>query len=70
VTARGGSQENAFLIGPSFQWRPCGAMHVDFVPLFGASRDAPRSQIYVVVGFNLGSSKAKQGSEPVSSRQR
>ena len=39
--------------------------------LVGASRYAPHSQIYVVLGINLGNtSKAKESSSPVSSRQR
>ena len=69
VSSHGASNETAFLIGPSFQWRPNRRMHVDFVPLFGTTRDAPHTQIFVVVGYGFGD-KAKESGGPVSSKSR
>jgi hypothetical protein len=71
VTAHGSSSETAFLIGPSFQWRPTRTVHVDVVPLFGTTHDAPDSQIFVVLGVNLRQGeKGKDVEGPVSSRIR
>ena len=71
VTAHGSASESALLIGPSLQWRPTKTVHVDFVPLFGATADAPRSQIFVVLGGNLRQGeKGVDSGEPVSSKSR
>lgn len=71
VTARGSSPENAFLLGPSIQWRPTKEIHVDFAPLFGMNNDAPHSQIFIVFGYTLRpGGKGKDVNDPVSSRTR
>jgi hypothetical protein len=71
VTAHGSSSETGFLIGPSFQWRPTRTVHLDVVPLFGTTGDAPDSQIYVVLGVNLRQGEKGEDVEgPVSSRIR
>jgi hypothetical protein len=40
-------------IGPSFQLRPLPAMHLDVATLFGATHDAPRAQVFVVLGWEF-----------------
>ena len=45
--------EKEFLIGPSLQFRPLPAMHIDFAPLFGVSAAAPRAKVFVVVGWEF-----------------
>ena len=46
--------EKSFGIGPSLQWRPTPNTHLDLVPLFGCSHDAPRIESFVVFGFDFG----------------
>jgi hypothetical protein len=40
-------------IGPSIQLRPLPAMHLDVATLIGATDDAARAQIYVVLGWEF-----------------
>ena len=54
-----------FLIGPSFQWRPVPRVHVDVVPLFGVTHDAPRVEAFLVVGYDFGT-LASEGYKPKS----
>jgi len=42
-----------FLIGPSIQFRPLPQMHLDFAPLFGATKDASQSKTFVVLGWEF-----------------
>jgi hypothetical protein len=70
VTEHGGDDERNLMIGPSLQWRPTKTVHLDFVPLFGLSHDAPHSQIYIVLGVNLRQGEKGHDAEPpVSSRR-
>lgn len=48
-----GDSSTEFLIGPSFQFRFLPQMHLDFAPLFGVSKAAPRAKIFVVFGWEL-----------------
>jgi hypothetical protein len=60
-----------FLIGPSIQWRPTTRTHLDFVPLFGATRDSPRVEAFLVFGIELGDGAAsKEVEAPVSAGAR
>ena len=49
--------EREVLIGPSFQWRPLPGVHLDAVPLFGVTDDAPRVECWLVLGYDFGSIK-------------
>ena len=49
---RGDYAEN-YEIGPSLQWRPFPAMHLDFAPLFGIGHDSRESDIYFVLGWEF-----------------
>lgn len=49
---RGGASKE-LLIGPSLQFRLVPQMHLDIAPLFGVSKDAPRSKFFVVFGWEL-----------------
>jgi hypothetical protein len=40
-------------IGPSIQLRPLPAMHLDVATLLGATHDAARAQLYVVLGWEF-----------------
>lgn len=42
-----------FLVGPSLQWRPLPQAHLDFAPLFGATKDAARAKTFVVFGWEF-----------------
>jgi hypothetical protein len=61
--------ERELLIGPSVQWRPRSRVHVDVVPLFGVTDDAPRVETYLVMGYDFGSIK-KEGIAPKSTEGR
>ena len=49
--------EKELLIGPSVQWRPVPRIHIDAVPMFGITNDAPRIELWVVLGYDFGSLK-------------
>ena len=73
ITVKGsrGSPENEFLIGPSIQWRPNRRVHLDFVPLFGATNDSPIVESFIVFGIELGSGSSPQEPHgPTSTRAR
>jgi len=40
-------------LGPSLQWRPVPAMHLDFAPLFGIGSDSRRADIFLVLGWEF-----------------
>ncbi len=40
-------------IGPSLQYRPVPAMHIDFAPLFGIGDDSRRMDIFLVLGWEF-----------------
>lgn len=42
-----------FLIGPSIQFRPLPQMHLDFAPLFGVTKAAPRAKVFFVLGWEF-----------------
>ena len=66
-----GEPELEFLIGPSVQWRPAPRAHLDLVPLFGATRDSPVVEAYIVFGFELGGRNESDGSRaPISTGAR
>jgi hypothetical protein len=73
-TTEKGSRSNPeieFLIGPSIQWRPTRRIHVDFVPLFGATHDSPVVESYIVFGFELwGGAERTDIQAPTSTRAR
>ena len=59
--------EIKFLVGPSLQWRPTLRTHLDLVPLFGTTSDAPRVEAFVVFGFDF-SAPSPRGRAPASLR--
>jgi hypothetical protein len=48
-----GNYDKSLEIGPSLQWRPVPAMHVDFAPLIGIGPDSRQSDIFVVLGWEF-----------------
>jgi hypothetical protein len=48
-----GEFEEELEIGPSFQWRPTPAMHVDFAPLVGIGSDSRAADIFLVIGWEF-----------------
>lgn len=48
-----GNYEKELEIGPSLQWRPTPAMHVDFAPLIGIGSDSRESDIFLVIGWEF-----------------
>lgn len=45
---------NKVLVGPSLQWRPAKAWHVDLAPLVGLTDDSPRLEAWAVAGVEFG----------------
>jgi len=48
-----GMSSKELLIGPSIQFRFIPQMHLDSAPLFGASKNAPRSKWFIVFGWEI-----------------
>lgn len=48
-----GDFEKELEIGPSIQWRPVPAMHLDFAPLIGIGPDSRRADIFIVLGWEF-----------------
>jgi len=48
-----GDSSKEFLIGPSLQFRFLPQMHLDIAPLFGVSKAAPKTKLFVVFGWEL-----------------
>ena len=48
-----GNYEKELEIGPSLQWRPVPAMHIDFAPLFGVGPDSRDMDIFLVLGWEF-----------------
>jgi len=48
-----GNYDEELEIGPSIQWRPLPAMHVDVAPLFGVTSDSRAADIYMVIGWEV-----------------
>ena len=69
-TANGsrGQPEITYMLGPSVQWRPWSRFHLDLVPLFGITRDAPKMEAFVVFSFDLGTLKGSSRYTPTSLR--
>ena len=56
-------------VGPSIQWRPTPNSHIDIVPLFGATSDSPRLELWIVAGIDFGpGGERKQPLAPISTR--
>ena len=66
--AIGSPGQNAFLIGPSVQWRPTLWSHVDLAPLIGCTHDAPRVEVYLVIGIDFGTGSKQEHYAPESIR--
>ncbi len=63
--------DKSFGIGPSLQWRPTRNTHLDIIPLFGLSHDAPKVESFVVFGIDFGpESKTPSLIEPAALRGR
>jgi hypothetical protein len=52
---RGDYSEKFFFVGPSFQYRPTEAVHIDFAPMAGIklASDSPAFRAYFVVGYEF-----------------
>jgi hypothetical protein len=50
--SRGHFDENIFL-GPSVQWRPVLASHIDIAPLVGLTEKTPALQLFIVAGWEF-----------------
>jgi hypothetical protein len=48
-----GNYEKELEIGPSLQWRPVPAMHLDFAPLVGIGPDSRKADIFIVLGWEF-----------------
>jgi len=48
-----GEFEEELEIGPSLQWRPVPAMHIDFAPLIGIGSDSRAVDIFLVIGWEF-----------------
>mgnify|MGYP003338005422 FL=1 len=67
-TAKGSRSlpEITYMVGPSAQWRLGSRAHIDFVNLFGVTRDAPKVESFVVFSLDLGGVKGHGRYAPAS----
>ena len=67
-TAKGSRSlpEITYMVGPSAQWRLGSRAHIDFVNLFGVTRDAPKVESFVVFSLDLGGVKGVGRYAPAS----
>lgn len=64
-----GSGANRFNIGPSVQWRIGKRAHLDLVCLFGCTGDSPKTESYVVFGWDFGGEKKTSHYQPTGGRR-
>ena len=69
VAGARGEHEDNLNIGPSLQWRPIPDLHLDFVPLFGVTDDAPDLMTYIVLGYDFGTAR-EEALAPISTKSR
>ena len=50
--------EIQFQVGPSLQWRPSKNTHLDLVCLFGTTGDSPKTESYLIFGWDFGGGEA------------
>ncbi len=60
--------ENKYSVGPSLQYRPTDASHVDLVALFGLNDDTADIETYLVFGYAFGKESSGGPRAPVSAR--
>ena len=48
-----GNYEQSLELGPSLQWRPLPAMHIDIAPLVGPTSESPDLDCFFVLGWQL-----------------
>ena len=64
-----GDPEVCFLLGPSVQWRITPKTHLDVAPLFGMTHDSPRSESWIVLGYDFGiGSGGNMSGVPISTK--
>jgi hypothetical protein len=59
-----------FICGPTIAWKPTKSTRLDVSPLFGATDDSPRAQVFVVFSWLFGGSEGQQAEAPTSTRNR
>ncbi len=57
-------------LGPSIQWRPTHNIHLDIVPLIGLTKDSPRIEGWLVLGFDFGKNEKNSRLNPISTKSR
>jgi len=70
TTASGerGDPDVWFMLGPSVQWRITPKIHFDFAPLFGMTHDSPRSESWLVLGYDFGLGSGEMSGVPISTK--
>ncbi|MDQ6913115.1 MAG: hypothetical protein M3128_09610, partial [Verrucomicrobiota bacterium] len=61
-----------FIIGPTIAWKPTKNTRLDISPLFGATDDAPRAEVFAVFSmlFGPGGEHEREAEAPASTRNR
>lgn len=58
--------EITYMVGPSVQWRIFSHGHIDFVNMFGVTKDAPKVESFIVFSLDLGGVKGNGHYAPAS----
>ena len=61
---------HSFVIGPTLAWKPTRNTRIDISPLFGATDDSPRLQVFAVFSILFGGEGPETGEAPASTRNR
>jgi hypothetical protein len=61
---------HSFVIGPTLAWKPTRNTRIDISPLFGATDDSPRLQVFAVFSTLFGGEGPETGEAPASTRNR
>lgn len=51
VRGNRGSFDDQYLLGPSFQYRPCLPLTINFAPLFGIGQNSPYAELTLNIGY-------------------
>jgi hypothetical protein len=61
---------HSFVIGPTLAWKPTRNTRIDISPLFGATDESPRLQVFAVFSMLFGGEGPETGEAPASTRNR
>lgn len=59
-------EDDEYILGPSIQWLPTPHTHLDLVVLAGLNEAAPRTECWLIFGFDFGGGGSGHGYQPTT----